>query len=346
MNELKMFKKAIELSIYLDDLIALLKVIDGKSNLELWEYVIMQFNQSQEEKTPLSSPKKAINEENLIEIMMGCIGPMNTIDILLRYPHLCESLPSDFFEKFVVEELKNQQKQDLVHSMLEAVDGYLWVRRANLMAPSLRHVKDVETNEYLIKKLGSDPSKKTRLTDLPYLVFPSKPTSSLTLQSSLPILAFDQTIIATSSSNPNSSSSFSSTSSVSMATINSTLDLTNFNPNLYSIPTHLTEIGLTSSPSISSNMGNLNLYNTSNSSGYPRYLEEPDIQWGASSEVTNGCCPVCTLPLIEKVSNVLSNVVVMECGHVFHQPCLPEEVCVLCVCSEKDSLFDWITQPL
>lgn len=79
--------------------------------------------------------------------MVADLGPRKTIDILLLHPYLCESLRPDFFEQFVVEAVKTHERHEIVHSMLEVIDGYLWIRKANSMAPPVRHIKDLELAE-------------------------------------------------------------------------------------------------------------------------------------------------------------------------------------------------------
>jgi len=205
----------------------------------------------------------------VINLMVADLGPQKTIEILVAHPDLCGNLRPDFFEHFVIEATRIHERQEIVHSMLEVIDSYLWVRKANSMASPVRRVKDLELAEAATKKQAASatpPPSKVR--SLPYLQ--SRSTTGPAR------FAFD----------------------------------------------------LTAAP------------------GYPRYLEEPDVQWGVCCDIGGGLCPVCTLPLIEGVSASLTNVMLLECGHAFHQMCLVEEACVVCFAKDKPSLFDWKIDPL
>jgi len=288
--ELGKISAAIELALQLDDVDALEKATQGNTTIKLWEFVISHFSELRAQRFSLAPVPNPITEEKcslasffleiffffqadhenfstltVINLMITDVGPQKAIDLLLRHPQLYDTLRPDFFEKFVVEAVKNQQKQEIVHSMLEIVDGYLWVRKANSMAPPVRHIKDLELGEETAKKLGASPSPSgQKLRTLPYL----QPVTG----SGVPArFAFD----------------------------------------------------------------------LSTAAPYPRYLEEPDIQWGVCCDIGGGACSVCTLPLVEGVSASLANVVLLECGHGFHQMCLVEDACVVCFAKDKNSLFVW-----
>jgi len=60
----------------------------------------------------------------------------------------------------------------------------------------------------------------------------------------------------------------------------------------------------------------------------PRFFEEPTGHWGVQIEA-NRACECCGLPLLEGV--MTGSLLVFPCGHAFHQFCIPERACVLCL---------------
>jgi hypothetical protein len=55
-----------------------------------------------------------------------------------------------------------------------------------------------------------------------------------------------------------------------------------------------------------------------------------------------GCCPFCTLPLIENVGRT-SRVVIFPCGHAFHQFCMTEDACPTCLYKKFPKLHSFFT---
>lgn len=83
------------------------------------------------------------------------------------------------------------------------------------------------------------------------------------------------------------------------------------------------------------NGGTLNYCDGDNSIPLPRFYEESQNHWGIPARVILGKCPSCMLPIIDSSSSVI----VFQCGHVYHQQCIPEMACRECF--EMDSLLNW-----
>jgi uncharacterized membrane protein len=55
-----------------------------------------------------------------------------------------------------------------------------------------------------------------------------------------------------------------------------------------------------------------------------------------------GSCECCTLPLAESVGRS-SSLVVFECGHAFHEFCVAEDACPVCLTSHMPSLSSFLS---
>ena len=55
----------------------------------------------------------------------------------------------------------------------------------------------------------------------------------------------------------------------------------------------------------------------------------------------SGSCECCTLPLAESVGRS-SSLVVFECGHAFHEFCVAEDACPVCLTSHMPSLSSFL----
>jgi len=69
----------------------------------------------------------------------------------------------------------------------------------------------------------------------------------------------------------------------------------------------------------------------------PRFFEEMTGHWGLRQQLLTASCECCTLPLSESVGR-LPSIVVFECGHAFHEFCVPEEACTACLAFHMSSL--------
>eukprot|EP00111_Clytia_hemisphaerica_P006058 TCONS_00017549-protein len=67
---------------------------------------------------------------------------------------------------------------------------------------------------------------------------------------------------------------------------------------------------------------------------YPNEYVQDDTEavWGRSIDISNGECPVCTLPLHLKTTytSASAGLIVFQCGHSFHKICVPEDACLVC----------------
>ena len=68
----------------------------------------------------------------------------------------------------------------------------------------------------------------------------------------------------------------------------------------------------------------------------PKFYEDLTTYWGVQTKLAQGNCPSCTLPLREYVG---TNIVIFRCGHGYHQQCIPENACRVCV--NIPSLLNW-----
>ena len=115
---------------------------------------------------------------------MSLIGATAAIDLAMSHPFVCEGLPLSFYERFLQCSSTEHRRDSLVHSMLESVDSYLWVRRGNVTAPQFRHLRELEMvrgKEHLAKQpfvfeKGVDGSTST-LLDLRFETLGAMPRS-------------------------------------------------------------------------------------------------------------------------------------------------------------------------
>ena len=96
---------------------------------------------------------------------MHHLGPSATVDLILRFPAVCDGLAPSFYERFLQLASANQRRSSAVHSMLETLDSYLLVRRTNITTPQFRHVRALEMNQ-----------GKTRLAKEPFVQEKSVPS--------------------------------------------------------------------------------------------------------------------------------------------------------------------------
>jgi len=71
----------------------------------------------------------------------------------------------------------------------------------------------------------------------------------------------------------------------------------------------------------------------------PSFYEDTGGHWGVAVEIEHGVCACCTLPISECVG---ASILVLRCGHGYHQYCLPEEACVACLPSRFPSLLSLV----
>jgi len=113
--------------------------------------------------------------------MVGYVGPDFAVQILLQNPDFCQSLPPDFYEVwpfflgflrfipnssltlteqgFILEAIKDYKKKELVHSMLETLDGYLWLRKPNSLNPNLKFIQEAEFHDSFLVCIYSSSLK-------------------------------------------------------------------------------------------------------------------------------------------------------------------------------------------
>jgi len=69
----------------------------------------------------------------------------------------------------------------------------------------------------------------------------------------------------------------------------------------------------------------------------PRFFEELNSHWGVTATLSHGICPVCCLPIKQRLGE--DKVVVFpHCGHGYHERCVESDSCTVCLVESLDSL--------
>ena len=85
--------------------------------------------------------------------VLAQLGVHTTLALLRDHPAVTAHLPPAFYEHFLLVQQESYKRDRLVHSMLESVDSYLWVRRPPTVPVQFRHARDIE-QQYALERAG------------------------------------------------------------------------------------------------------------------------------------------------------------------------------------------------
>lgn len=80
----------------------------------------------------------------MVKHLLSNVGVDAALRLLKAHPAVLARVPAALYEHFLLARQEASRRDRLAHGMLTALDSYLWVRRAPLLPPQFRHVRDVE----------------------------------------------------------------------------------------------------------------------------------------------------------------------------------------------------------
>eukprot|EP01102_Stenamoeba_stenopodia_P006527 TRINITY_DN1797_c0_g1_i1.p1 TRINITY_DN1797_c0_g1~~TRINITY_DN1797_c0_g1_i1.p1 ORF type:complete len:686 (-),score=140.70 TRINITY_DN1797_c0_g1_i1:21-2078(-) len=137
------FDKAIDICLYTDDLLSLNSLVRSDIQID-WNYVLERYEAVLSRDESNSDRPRAISKTEIVSMMSTEIGPHRTVELLLNHHVFSNNLPLEIYKRLLsVGHLVKEQK-DLVKTMLDTVDSYLWKKKTYEMGPQFRAFKEYE----------------------------------------------------------------------------------------------------------------------------------------------------------------------------------------------------------